>query len=274
MRTSKTIILMLSVLAIFTAQSFAQATVQSTNEPPVRFNFELSSKWNSEYVSPFGKLVYNKPVVQSEATVWIKSSGIPGKFYLDFWNSTSFDTWNSNPGDEIDYTAGWKGELWKGIGLNLWATYLDFLPVGTMPENGDQIRFFTELSQEFRIKSSSLFGNDKTKSVIVPFVCFEVPRGLNGYEDPNGFRVYSGVKGNWEFIPCWSVLQKINLILDDGATGLSPGTFFDYKVCLNWRVSNWLSVEPYNFRVITPLTDVSDGRKTETVFGAGLVAKF
>lgn len=264
-RTMMVMALILSVLVVSTVQIFAQAAIQSTNKP-VELNFEFNSKWLTKYVSPFDNLVHNKPVVQSEVTAWMKLGSAPGKFYADVWHSTSLNgAMNSDRGDELDYTIGWKGNLWKGISLNLWATYFDFVPIGTIPENRDQVRFFAEFDRKFEVT--------QTQS-LTPFVRFEVPWGIKDYKDSSGLRVYPGLKYVWEFFPGWSVCQKANLLFDDGAVGLKPGIFGDYRVGLSWQTTKWLAIEPFSFRVVGPFQNSGDDRKTQTIFSAGFSAKF
>jgi len=287
-KESRLLALIVSVLVACTAQVFAQAT---TTQPASSFleiskeqherqqaekakaneagkwDFNLDTRFQSQSVSPFGKLIWPKPVEQQEVTVWFpKVNGIPGRFYFDLWHSTNFDsTFDGEGADEVDASIGWKGEIWNGIGLNLWATYLDFQPIMKTPEKGDQVRFFAELDRKFQIT--------KTQS-LTPFVRFEVPWGLKGYKDDSGLRVYPGVKHNWEFVPNWAIYQKLNLCLDDGATGLQPAVIGDYKTGLTWKVNSWLTIEPINFRVVQPLNSISDGRETEMIVGAAVGIKF
>ena len=250
------------IMSVMASQAFAQQSVK-LNDPVV--SVEFSSYWLSQYVSPFDMLVSKNAVVQSEARIWIEPGGDFGRFYADIWHSIDDrGSANSNTGDEIDYTLGWKGNLYRGISLNLWATYFDFVPMGK-ELGGDQIRFNAELERKLK------FGETVSVS---PSIRFEVPWGLKGYQDPSGLRVYPGVKGSWEFISGCSINQRIGLCLDDGACGLQPGTFIDYKVGFSWQIEKWLMVEPFSFRIIGPLATMSDGRKTEMIFGSGLTVKF
>ncbi len=241
----------------------SSALVQATPSDSVAFDLDFKSYYYSEYVSPFGRLLYDGLVVQSEATIWAKFRDLPGKFYIVSWASTSFEGWNANKGTEMDYSMGWKGDIGNGVNLNLWVTYLDLLPVGTMPGKNDQVRLFVELDRKFAYESL----------LFTPFVRFEVPHVVHNCKDRSGLRVYAGVRTAWEFAPKWFLSNKTSLLFDDGATGLQPGTFFDFKISLSWQATEWLSIEPLNFRWITPLTSVSDGRKTWRILGIGATAK-
>jgi hypothetical protein len=286
--------LIVSVLVVSTAQLFAQAASPVTTpttlfldkqkpsdlaakvvDPPVTFNFDLSSRWNSSYVGSFDKLCTKNPVVQTDLMIQMKIKDVPGKFYFDVWNSVdSVGSMNSSPGDELDFTLGWKGEVYKGINLNLWVTYLDFVPIGDMPTGKDQVRFFVEVDRKWDFETKSLFGDEKTTSSIDPFIRFEVSWGLQGYKVKSGLRVYPGVKTNWEFAPSWSVFNKFNFVLDNGACGLDRGVFVDEKVGISWKICKGITIEPISFRVIKPLTAVDDGRKANTIVGTGIVFSF
>lgn len=259
------------------AQAFAQTATQPAEKAPAAeaksgvdgWNISFSSRFQSVYVSPFDKLVWDHPVQQSDLTVFFPKSGcVPGRFYLKLWHSTNFDnTFDDESADEVNYVAGWKGEIGNGVNLNLWMAYLDFHPIGDMPTGGDQIRFFAELDKRFEFE---LCG----KQSVTPFVRFEVPWGLKGYKDNSGLRVYPGISHSWEFVPNWSFVQSANLCLDDGATGFQPAVIGDYKVGLSWRVNQWLTAEVINVRWVAPLSDVTDGREANTIVSTGLVFKY
>jgi hypothetical protein len=157
----------------------------------------------------------------------------------------------------MDYILGGKGELFDGINLNLWVQYLDFLPVGKLPGNADQVRFFAEFDKKFDFNPDILS--------ITPFIRFEVPFGLCSAEGLTGLRFYSGAKSSWKFAPNW---------FDDGACGMQSGTFFDCKVGLSWKITGWLTIEPLSYRVMTPLNTMNDGRELQKIVTSGLIANF
>jgi hypothetical protein len=258
-------------LIIVSSRMFAE---DSTNDPLVDFSLDLKSYYKSEYVSPFGRLVYDGPVIQSEVTVWAKFRDIPGKLYFDVWNSYGLKKWNTNSGDESDYSLGWKGEIFEGINLNLWATYFDFLPVGKMTDGGDQIRFFAEFDHTSKHRLGSIFGEPKSIVTLTESICFEAPYTLQGDKGFAGLRTYLGIKAGWEFLPNWSLSSRVNLCLDDGACGFQSGTLLDYRIGLSYQATKWLNIEPLNVRMIMPLSTMSDGRERQTIWSSGLNLKF
>jgi hypothetical protein len=80
--------------------------------------------------------------------------------------------------------------------------------------------------------------------------------------------VYAGLKHGWQISKNVSVSQKAAIIFDDGAYGADRAWVGAYEISPSYRITEWLSFD-LSGKVIGPFTNVSDGRKTEFIGGAG-----
>ena len=105
----------------------------------------FSTKVLTQYAGDTGVVAYNRPVSQNDLTITLIQSGM----YLDIWQSVSLSHpgRSTNYGNEIEYYAGWSGEI-SGIGVDTGVGYFDLITLFSMPE-GDVIQPYFELNKKF-----------------------------------------------------------------------------------------------------------------------------
>ena len=109
-------------------------------------NVTVSSLVASEYRGfATGNLLSKDPAVQSDVFVAFKDG-----LYIDVWNSRSLKgSWNdSSLGNEIDYGAGWKGNIATNLTLNVGISYCDEPRVFTFG-GGDMVYTHASLTRDF-----------------------------------------------------------------------------------------------------------------------------
>jgi len=221
----------------------------------------VSSKVYSKYLgSHTGSICDDDPSLQNDLFV-----SLPKGFYLEIWHSVGLDGTglSSDYGDELDYIIGWKGEV-KEINLDLGAVYIDCVDLFKSPQ-GDLIIPYLEVNKEFDISENHR---------LTPYVCFEFPYSAKGDEFGHGLWTYFGTKHAWQITPKFAFSQKVNLFFDDGACGNDSGLLGQYRCDLSWQISKSTTIDLISIKAITPFTSLSDNRKTEIVYGAGITYRF
>lgn len=230
----------------------------------------ITTGWHSQFVSPFGKVCFDHPVWQTDVTMFAPSiDGIPGRFYANLWHSASFEgSMDDDSGDELDYTVGWSGPIGDDslligqIKASVWLMYMDYTSIGRFG-GGDELRLGAKLWQEIPLGRNH---------VLNPFWWTWVP--LDSKEGKSeGLWNFIGVESSWQFSKNVAFNQRLCLILDDGANGLSPVVLGEYKAGLSMEVTDRFSIQPGYIRVIGPFGHPRDGRETEVIFGFGLKLK-
>ncbi|MBZ9577712.1 hypothetical protein KJA13_01600 [Patescibacteria group bacterium] len=254
MNTVKKIIWLVVLLTRVTGVVFAGDESQD-------ISVTLSSKIYSKYLNEGGgNILHDKPVIQTDLF-----ASLPKGFYLGIWHSAGLDGTglSSDNGDEIDYIVGWSGKVGK-VNLDIGAYYFDLVDIFKSP-HGDIIEPYFEISKGFDISD---------KHCLTPYVWFGFPYSAKGDEFGHGFYVRPGVKHAWQITPKLTLNQKANLFFDDGACGFDSGLFGEYRCSFSWQISKSTTIDLISVKGITPFTSLSDNRKTEIVYGAGITYRF
>jgi hypothetical protein len=221
----------------------------------------FSTKVLNQYVGDTGVVAYNRPVSQNDLTI----THVPSGMYLDIWQSVSLSHpgRSTNYGNEIEYYAGWSGEI-AGIGVDTGVGYFDLITLFSMPE-GDVIQPYIELNKKFDAAEGH---------TLTPYVRAEygIPAKGNAKEF-KGLYVYTGLKHGWQISKDVSVSQKAAIIFDDGAYGADRAWVGAYEIASSYRITEWLSFD-LSGKIIGPLTKVTDGRKMELIGGGGFSVNF
>jgi len=239
------------------------AVGESIAAVPGRPLFEIifSTRVLNQYVGDTGVVFYNRPVSQNDLTI----THVPSGIYLDFWQSISLSHSgrSTNFGNEIEYYAGWAGEI-AGIGVDAGVAYFDLITLFNMP-GGDVIQPYIELNKKFDVAEGH---------TLTPYVRAEYGLPAKGNaRELKGLYVHAGLNHDWQMSKDVSVSQKAAIIFDDGAYGADRAWVGAYEISPSHRITDWLSFD-LSGKIIGPLTNVTDGRKMELIGGGGFSVNF
>ncbi len=223
-----------------------------------KLQLTLSTKIWSQYVLNSGVVFHEGPVVQTDAFLTL-----PKGFYLDFWWSAGLNDArpSSNFGDEIDYTAGWSGEIGKKLVLDIGVAYFDLWPLFETGGDGNVVKPYAKLSRTFEVGK---------KHELTPLLAIEYHHPLK--DMPSGAYTWTGLKDVWTVTKLLSLSQEAGVLYDSGAYD-SQKTFVGYGAWeANWQVTKQFSIQLPSIRLAVPVND-SD-RKTEFTYAAGGTIKF
>ena len=226
----------------------------------------------SQYVILSGMLNYNKPVIQSDVLITHKSG-----LYLDVWNSSQVknrsaapmydDNGNyigkelaseANPGNEIDYTLGWGGDIGKGFSFDGGIAYCDLLKLGKPGASEDGIYNYVKVSREV------IAGY----SVQVMMERFSVIKG-SLYSNGNLYSLgltRSDVSGDI------SIDSSLEVTHDTGVYSAKNGEVLRGRLGLTMKVMEKLNVV-FQLNYYSPLM-VRDGFSSKIVSSSGLTYQF
>lgn len=213
-----------------------------------------------KYVVNKGITLHDGPVLQIDAFFGLRLG-----FYFDLWASKSLDRLSINDsfGNEIDLTLGWAGNV-RGFGVDAGIAYFDLIELFSL-NGGDVVQPFIELNKTFIPADAH---------TLTPYVRVEImlPVGWEG-NPSSGAHIFAGVKHNWKVLDRLALNQKAAVMYDTGTfAGFSSGILGSYDLGLSVALTESVSVGP-TFKVVFPVSDLDDGRKTEYAFG-GVVYKF
>ncbi len=214
------------------------------------FETSVSIDYMSKYLGSAGAVYENKPVVQPCLSI-SHSSG----FYANLWGSVG--TVNED-GDELDYIAGWTGDVGGGFKANVGVGYWDFQKMFSGRED-NVWNVFAEISHklitdiDWYVKTDTYFPE--------PGSCFE-----------GGFAQYLGVRTQKEKIFGFEKLSAnsdMYIAYDDGAFGTQPCASFQYRLGANYAITDKLTIGP-KFAISAPFSpEEDDAREFEVVWGLG-----
>ncbi len=218
----------------------------------------LSSMFATKYLEfSRGFVLHNEPVLQTDLLVTFTNGPVNG-LYLDLWNSTGFDRWNNNLGDEIDYGIGWNGTI-KGFGAHVGFTYLNE-PNPLTFGSGDILYTHVRLTKDFKPFSVTLGYENHTT--------------MPGSDFEGGNLVSLGVSRSFNFCESrFSLTTSLSSIYDFGGFGLDRGFFLKGSAGIGWNINKHLTIAPLAVTYYVPLT-VRDSRETDAVLFSGFILKF
>ncbi|MDO8523522.1 MAG: hypothetical protein Q7S12_04595 [bacterium] len=230
------------VCLVFMAPSLAVAQ----DEPSITVYTQLWGK----YLGGNGGIIYKSPVHQTGATVCYQG------FCADLWGSYSIDGKNGGGKEGVDVTA-WYGNDWIETGVG----YFNIRGKGV----SDVISPFTKLKHKFALGEANeltLFGK------------LELYWPVRGTVPQHGAIFAAGIAHTWHILPWLDFNHEPTVKFDNGAFGNDSAIIGQWKADLSWKISKHLTVQVPMLKASTPLTKVSDPRKTEFVLGAGVVSNF
>ena len=230
--------------------------------PHVARGHTLSVQVKDKYVLGKGVKIYDGPVVQTDLLI-----NLPRGFYVDLWWSAGLDNSDLDGGldDEVDYTVGWAGKA-KGLDLDFGVSYFDLIGLYSL-DGGDVVQPYLDLGKSFQPTERHAF---------TPYIRAEVQIPIGWDEDAhNGVHLFGGLKHTWQAHERFSVFHKLALMYDTGTFVNSDHGFLGhYDLALNWRIADAVTVQLPTFRVVFPISDLSDGREVQHVVGGGVTITF
>ncbi len=231
--------------------------------PGISLADHFSTQIKDKYVLGKGLNIYDDPVIQRDVFVELGRG-----FYVDLWWSTGLDEPNLNLGndDEVDWTTGWKGEVGGNCKLDIGIAYFDLTKIFSI-EEGDVIQPFAELGRKYELDSRHSFTPYIRAVGLVPIGWDKDAR--------SGAHIFLGLKHDWQPCELLGVSQKFAVMYDTGTLVSSDRGFLgNYDLGLNWKVSKRATVNLPSFKLISPISDLDDGRKTQHVVGGGITFSF
>lgn len=234
------------VLLVFVTNSFGQ-------------DFKLTSVFRSEYVFGNGVLVSDKPVIQTDLYI-----GFENGLWLDFWGSVpaDFSDIGKDFATELYPTFGWSGKV-DNYKLTFSAGYDDLNRAGTL-EKTDFVVLVGEISRDFEISKSF---------TVTPFLHVETNFTFDGAVTGDTLPRF-GSYYSWKLNDTLSLGGKAYVLYDPGILFCQTALIGSVEAALHWNISENVTIELPYARFIAPITGVSDGRKEEMIFGAGVSFKF
>ncbi len=221
------------------------------------FKVTLSASVLSAYVLGDGVRLHG-PVYQHGMDILS-----PWGVYLAPWQSVGLNDSNldSDDGDEIDWTAGWRKKI-GNTDVDVGGTYL-LIPPFRGPAKKHIVRVFGEVSHTFSVGVHT----------IAPSLRLEYsmrPPGSTARTQASVL-VLNGVS---HFVPLTNTVamfDKVSLNYDSGALTGHHMFLFQSLHGLRWNPTKRVTIEAPNIKLSIPITHTPDNRKFEAVFGAGIV---
>ncbi len=219
----------------------------------------VSTVYRSQYVLSSGVVCKDEGVVQADLFVQMKSG-----LTLDLWASAPIDVsdFNKDFGTELDGTVGYTnkfGDYCTSFGLS----FYDMKKVGTL-SGSDLFCAYLEVSRDFLVRPDI---------TITPYLRLELDFTTDGTVGSD-LLPQLGSRVAWHANDRLTVVGKGYLLYDPGMFGADTALIGGVEGKLCWKLAEHVSLELPYLRVVAPLTDVSDNRDTEFVWGIGLTFSF
>ncbi|MBI4992308.1 MAG: hypothetical protein HZB99_03750 [Candidatus Harrisonbacteria bacterium] len=222
-------------------------------------SFTLYTGAYSNYLLDNGMVFHNDPVLQSELMI-----NLPKGFYLDMWHSIGMDGSGPSSGldDELDYTAGWKGDI-KGLTLNIGILYMDIVDILNVPR-GDVVLPYAEAGKVLSLTETQILN---------PFAKVQPAISAKGDYPKGGLYWGTGLRHLYQINPKMGLGEELMFIHDSGAFGFDNGWLFKYAVNVNRKLFGPFSLDFPMLKFTAPLSGMND-RKKETSVGVRLGMNF
>jgi hypothetical protein len=219
----------------------------------------ITTSFRSKYVFSNGANLYDDGVIQTDIFVKTKCG-----LTLDIWTSvpTNLASIGQDFGTEGYYTLGFMKKL-GDYSVSLGASYED-LHHNFAFEGTDFFVFSGEISRDVKLSEALS---------ISPFFRVEVSTTPNGDVGSDAFWK-PGARFSLKLAEYLTLTGKAMLVYDPGIYGGDVAWVGNAESSLMWKVGNHFVLELPYARAVGPFNDVSDGRKPEYIFGAGLTFKF
>lgn len=203
-------------------------------------------------------VIYNKPV-------WKLNLSLPVVWgcNVDLFLMSGFNKDLKGPEDEVDET-GWCTGEYKGFGYEVGLSHFNLAPLGRI--NGDVVQPYVELSRRFSLNESHSITPYFRSEVLIPI-------GWKGGARTGTF-TYVGARHEWSILERMSIIHRYAFVYDSGSFYSDRGWLGDYKIAFSWKINEHVLLDLPTFRVFSPISDLKDGRKTNTVFGSSITFKY
>lgn len=218
-------------------------------------SYSLRVDHRSQYVLSNAVLAYDDDVIQPDLfMVW--KNGLT----FDIWASApvSLGDFNENFGTELDLTLGWIDKA-GDYTISAGAAYYDLYRVGSI-EGGDILCAYGEISRDFQPLQNLTLS---------PFARIEVNFTPNGDCGSDALpRI--GSRYALKLSDVFTVSGKAMVVYDPGILGLDTALIGNVEASLLWKLGKHTVLELPYLKMVSPLTDVEDVRKTRYVYGASI----
>lgn len=240
---------------------FAEVFAENNQEPPL-FSFTLSSGFSSKYVIQNGLQLHDE-AVHTQGTLFV-----PYGFYLDaFWSVGIDDSdFNSNTGDEIDWSAGWAKKVYGELGFDLRLSYYDLY----------KIFDYTKTDLIFPYAEINYGGKVGDWLNVTAYVAAENPFFADFDDMSQGLLFHCGLRPTLILTDSIDIVSRIDFLYDDGALGLDNAVIGRYEAGLLFKLTEHIAISAPWVKysdIYTELADF-DPRENEFWWGGGLVLTF
>jgi hypothetical protein len=214
------IIMMISLLAL--AEDQAPSCAPSMDKP---WSFDLGTTMATKYMGTDGSTYDSHPVVQQDVCLTHNPTGI----YFDVWGNKGLhrgdnDSWS----DEVDLTVGWsKDNLPAGLVLDTGISVFCLNPVN----GGVTFNYFDAYTSLARpIESENL--------TVTPKIQLDTYLPAEDRGDVGGVLCTISFEQRFKLPYDLTFIDEVSLGLDDGINGLEPNQNVQYKLGLEYPVSD------------------------------------
>ncbi len=251
------------ICSILFALCFSTGLLASSNEVAVveevqesGFSKTLAIDFFNKYVGQSGVAYTRDSVYQPSVTVE-HDSGL----YLSVWGSGAFNNGKDKIGNEVDYIAGWAGDVGP-VSIDTGVGYYDFYELCKGREE-NAWAVFIEVSKEFELQDLGL--------TLTPSIYFEedIPEPGSSYK--RDFYTTAGIEFRKGFFEKAELYFFPALTYDNGVYGVESCTVLSAQLGADIFVSEEVKIKP---TTIYYLPFEKGDRDDEFVFGVGLEYSF
>lgn len=247
-----------SVLACFTV-AVKQVSAQEKDDSGATsqgktLHLDFSTITWPKYLGSNGGVFHPAPVQQTSL-----SFPLPKGFYAAVWNSVPLGDRHASPnfGYELDFSAGWNGKV-KWLKLSGDVTYVGVTPLRRI--RGDVLQISGRAGHEFALTK---------RQSVEPFVWVRGVLPVRGSAPRHGVFLHGGLHYHLTATRRLDIDSGAEVVHDTGAFGFQPGYFGRANLNGTLKLGRGWSLKSI-LQFSTPLTHVSDGRRTQLVLGGGL----
>lgn len=244
----------MKVVSFFVACFLVVVTSAFAEAEAPAFTKTINLDLLSQYVGP-GGLPYTHGAVFQPSVYVSHESG----FYLSLWGSGAFRNEDKYGRNEIDYFAGWAGDVGP-VSIDTGVGYYDFYEFNKRSENAWAM--YITVSKKFELKDSGV--------TLTPSLRFEENIPEPGSSYGSDFFTSAGLEIRKEVVKKVDVFFLPALVYDNGIYG-ERCTTISLQCGLNIALNDRLKLKP---KTIFYFPFEKNDRMNEIIYGAGLEYSF
>jgi hypothetical protein len=225
---------------------------------PQRWRVDFSTSSLPKYLGSNGGIFHDAGVQQSSLTVSHRRTGAYGKVFMSLPLGDREAA--PNYGRETDLMVGWNVRL-RRLGLTGEANYIDVSPAGRHRGNAVQLA---------GTASTSIPLNDGL--TLAPYSAVKFIFPTSGTFPDGGWFLHQGTNYGWSPGVGPSVGGFAEVVYDAGVFGFEKGFLSRAQTSLNWPLSSRWTLQAPVVQFSRPLSDLTDGRRTQVLLSAGVAA--